>query len=898
MTVLSSTSLSADTIKVRWGEPYISSGINQKTLGLQPKGVFAGFNVVPGVAPFGISVAVDSSLGFSGANILETTGGTYCVSIIQPSNVAIDLASFFSQTVYIALDAQYSPTVATTAQIKVVNAAELTSNLDLVLLAKVNVPGSGPILSSHINTGYRLLAGDSITSESRPTVNLLAHGTFERDTASGDPSGWLSSGAGLVLSVDGAISHSGIQSLKLVASGAVSLVATSLLVVVSPGQKYRVGCWIRSTGGSPIAGGDGVRIQVDWFNAAGTPLSTTSIEDAASSPLGFTGGGTTFVERKSEVTAPAGASTAKLKINYDNCSGTLYFDDGEFSTRRVEVPPLDGDPAFLGIANTFTAQNTFTPSGAGTAVTATGNTAGGGVLGTGGATGGIGVRGNGGATSGVGILGSGGAPNGIGVSGFGAGTSSGVEGLGGGTGGTGISGTGGGTGGTGVVGIGGSTSGFGVVGFGIGGSDGIRGFGGATSGTGVHGIGGAPNGHGAVFAGAGTGAAVDASSDNIINVANPVNAQDAATKVYVDNSRSGNLALNGRFDFWQRGTTFSSTALLAPGVGGVYAYTRLFSADRWYAFQIAQDTATDSPALTYSQVATVTGAEQYPWAARLQRDGGETATGVIGLAQEVDRGFVKLNRGNTLQVTALVRTGADFTGGLAVGIFTGSGTSEGEEIHDPTSTVSTGGYTGTFTTLVNATVGTGTPGASSVTTALTVTTSVVPLTATNMALLFRRTGMTGTAGANDWIDITGVQLTKGIAGTTIAIPYTLAGITLAGELDACQRYYEKSYDITVDPGTPGGAALFGYESAFSVTGDGSPFLHHGVRYKTRKRSNPAIQVYAPTSGTGAKWQNAGLTPGDVTMTITAIGETGFRVYETSIGDGAIFWGHWTADAEI
>jgi hypothetical protein len=218
-----------------------------------------------------------------------------------------------------------------------------------------------------------------------------------------------------------------------------------------------------------------------------------------------------------------------------------------------------------------------------------------------------------------------------------------------------------------------------------------------------------------------------------------------------------NRVINGAFDFWQRGTTFAHTNV------------NVYGADRWGCYRSGYATG----ATTSRQLAGST-LPQFQYATRVQRDSGNTSTAGIVYTNAFETRESLPLAGQTVTLSFYARAGANFSSSvanaLAVNIVSGTGT-------DQTMWGGFSGYTNVIASDANLTTSwqrffyTGTVGS----------------TATQVAVMLAYTP-SGTAGANDWFEVTGVQVETG----SVATPFVRAGGTLQGELAACQRYYYRT----------------------------------------------------------------------------------------------------------
>jgi hypothetical protein len=324
-----------------------------------------------------------------------------------------------------------------------------------------------------------------------------------------------------------------------------------------------------------------------------------------------------------------------------------------------------------------------------------------------------------------------------------------------------------------------------------------------------------------------------------------------------------NKIINGDFGIWQRGTSLSLNAAVGYG------------ADRWYYYF--------SPAGTISRVSTgdTTNLPNIQYAARIQRNSGNTTTLLTQISQSFETNASIPLAGKTVTLSFYARAGANYSStsnGLTLGLNTGTGTDQNVQ----------NGYTGQSTPIA-------------VTATLTTTwqrfsyTNTLSSSLTELGVFFGY-NPTGTAGANDYFDITGVQVEVG----SVATPFTTASGTLQGELALAQRYFQKSYSQNVSVPTNSNSSYYANPAGAAIA-NGSVFA--SVLLLATMRTAPTVTIYSYTSSTtGAVSSGSGtdLTAGS--GTIYASTDAHFSVYNNSgapiTGANGMFIFHYAASAEL
>jgi hypothetical protein len=259
----------------------------------------------------------------------------------------------------------------------------------------------------------------------------------------------------------------------------------------------------------------------------------------------------------------------------------------------------------------------------------------------------------------------------------------------------------------------------------------------------------------------------------------------------VTTSAGKNRIINGAMNVWQRGTSVA-----------VSSSTNAYTADRWALSTFSNCASTVSRQAT----SDTTNLPNIQYCARFQRNSGQTGTSGFYVTQA----FETINSipfaGQAVTLSFYARRGANYSPTsniLKVYVMTGTGTDQPRAGAAYTGEASPINSTATLTTTWQRFTFTGTLATST----------------TELSPIFEATH-TGTAGANDYFEITGVQLELGSTATTFA----QTGGTIQGELAACQRYFQR-FDASTNANT--------YYGLATVNATNQPFMTFPLKVNMR-----------------------------------------------------------------
>jgi hypothetical protein len=321
-----------------------------------------------------------------------------------------------------------------------------------------------------------------------------------------------------------------------------------------------------------------------------------------------------------------------------------------------------------------------------------------------------------------------------------------------------------------------------------------------------------------------------------------------------------NFCINGGFDIWQRGTSFSSIS---------------YSADRWY-------TTAGSTTISRQSTNPPVGSQYYlrnTATANAAASDSFTYFETSQIAPLWGRTVtisVKVRRNATFTADVFFRldksSTVDATGAAAFTTMTPISGSNGTNIGEPNASITTGTGASNWTTLYR--------------------TYELPNDGTaNSIRVIVYQGATVPSGSV--LDIAQVQVEAG----SVATPFSRAGGTIQGELAACQRYFSKSYNQSAAPGS---ATFEGFVYSGGNAVNTTGYLGAEITYPVRMRIAPTLTTYdaAYTGGRVSRVAPAVADQNNITPTTAFNSEKGCLVQSSSGNNLSGLGFQWTASAEL
>lgn len=322
---------------------------------------------------------------------------------------------------------------------------------------------------------------------------------------------------------------------------------------------------------------------------------------------------------------------------------------------------------------------------------------------------------------------------------------------------------------------------------------------------------------------------------------------------YQGNYAAGkNKIINGDFGIWQRGTSFTMTTATT------------YCSDHWRTYRDGTGATVTVSRQTFTPGAAPVAGYETNYFFRFNQSVAGTGGTYSAITQPIED--VTTFAGQTITISFYAKADAARTVQVAVNQNFGSGGSGGVSTYGTNFTLSTS-WTRYSTTISVPSISSKTIGTGSYL-------DVQFLPANNTA---------------QTLDFALVQAEAG----SVATAFQTATGTIQGELAACQRYYEKSYEQATAPATATYTGCIDKYIGVNVTGSGDQ-----IYYRVTKRVAPTVTIYSTTgsAASGKIWSNS--LASDLTITGGSNGQNGYSFYWSQTSAGLNVSYQFVASAEL
>jgi hypothetical protein len=309
---------------------------------------------------------------------------------------------------------------------------------------------------------------------------------------------------------------------------------------------------------------------------------------------------------------------------------------------------------------------------------------------------------------------------------------------------------------------------------------------------------------------------------------------------------AGNMAMTGTLamgsSFLRNRIINGATSIHQRGVNLTTNNSSGYSVDRFWGF------SGSGTAATQSQISSIS-LSGFTNALRVQRDSGNTGTNLISAGQIIETRNCFDLAGQTVTLSFYARAGSNFSSAssvLSAVLRTGTAADQGL-------TALISGWTGVANQTVNVTLTTSWQ--------LFTATYTVGSSVQEISPYFAFTPV-GTAGANDYFDLTGVQLELG----SVATPFERR--QYGTELMLCQRYFTSTTPV----GTAAITATGGFWTMIETSEINrvlAPFM-----FPVAMRASPTMTAFSPNNAATGNWYNRSTA---ANVTVSSLGANSFGI---------------------